>query len=127
MPIVEILQELGATPLERILRLPLSDESFRPRLLTLFREYQTDDIVTWGELVATDPDWRHMALDGWPLKLEDRPTDKVRIDVEPLKLPRYKGEDGELMLEAQSLVRLNWKQDRTRWTYPGLSISGLRR
>ncbi|HLG50419.1 MAG TPA: hypothetical protein VKY56_02150 [Chloroflexota bacterium] len=119
LPIVKLLGDLRSTPLERILRLPLSDLSFRDRLLEFFSDRPPEDVAAWGAVAATDPAWNDLTLDGWPMKVVDPPVGSVRIDVEPLKLPRRR-EDGVLEFDASGKTILSWQT-----TPPPIDVPGL--
>jgi DNA phosphorothioation-dependent restriction protein DptH len=53
IPIVSALSNEGATPLERILRLPVVDDSFRSKLLAFFEDRRPEAVNAWGSEVAT--------------------------------------------------------------------------
>ncbi len=121
LPLVNRLRDEGATPLERLLRLPLADEAFRDRLLAFFTGRRLDEVAEWGRVVATDPAAREFALDRWPLGDGGPPPGTVRIDLEPLKLPRRK-EDGLLILQASEKLSLGWRTTPAPIDVPGLAF-----
>lgn len=100
--------EIG-TPTERVLRLPLADRRFCERLLALFAAQPIADVHAWGRAIATDPVWRDLSLDRWPLIEMPRPASALRIDIEPLKLPRRR-EDGLPLFDGpKSEVKIGWQ------------------
>jgi DNA phosphorothioation-dependent restriction protein DptH len=120
MPIVRQLCDSTVTPVQRVLRLPVTDASFRDRLLTFFVDHPIEDVSGWGGIVASDARWRDVALECWPLGDITRPTSTMRIDIEPLKLPK-RNDDGTLVFEAnKSDVKLGWQT-----TPPPIDVPGL--
>ncbi len=111
IPLVQQLQAGEATALERVLRLPLTDDAFRGRLIAFLHRRRPEVVTEWGEAIASDPVWRDLALEYWPLSVESRPApDTIRIDVEPLKLPR-RTDDGIYLLEVSEKVTVAWQTD----------------
>lgn len=118
--VVQVVQDEGATPIERQIRLRLSDEAFRRRLSELFRLYSIDEVRAWGAAVATDARWRDLSLEQWPLaSAEHTPTD-FRIDIDGMKLAR-RAEDGVLLLESTAKIIVTWYCDPPPNEVPGLS------
>ena len=101
--VVEPLCDLSRTPLERVMRLQVTDASFRNRLLSLFELVPPEDVERWGQLVATDPSWRDLALEHWPLE-SSTPPEFVRVDLELLKLPAR--DDGLLVYDPREKLRI---------------------
>jgi len=120
IPIVQRLRDLSATPLERILRLPLSDNAFRTRLFSFFDGRQPEDIASWGAVVAAEPAWRDLALDRWPPAEATPPAGQLRIDIEPLKAPRRK-DDGLPFLEPPGKAVVAWQTNPPAIDVPGLA------
>lgn len=120
IPVVQRLRDLSATPLERILRLPLSDNAFRTRLFSFFEGRQPEDIASWGAVVAAEPAWRDIALDRWPPAEETPPAGQLRIDIEPLKLPLRK-DDGLPFLEPPGKAVVAWQTNPPDIDVPGLA------
>ncbi len=121
IPAIRQLCEDVGTPLERILRLPITDAQFRERLVSFFNGRRTEDISTWGRTIATDAQWRDLALDRWPQGEIPRPSGMLRIDIEPLKLARRK-EDGLLLFDGRSGdVRVAWQTNPPPMDVPGLA------
>lgn len=120
IPVVRRLTGDNATPIERVLRLNLTDDAFSDRLVTLFRQYDPGDVHAWGELVATDPLSSDLSLEKWPLAGTKRPTDALRIDVDALKLPR-RPEDGLLLFDpSKTTLIVRWQT-----TPPPADVVGL--
>jgi DNA phosphorothioation-dependent restriction protein DptH len=119
LPTVGKLQDQAGTNLERVLRIPLSDRTFRRRLLALFSQVSPERVATWGALVATNQEWRHLALDQWPLADAAPPPGQLRIDVSPLKLPRR--DDGVLLYEQGTKVSVAWETSPPPLDVPGLA------
>lgn len=115
---VEPLRDLGRTPIERVMRLPLTDGAVRERLLRLFDHVEPERVEEWGLLVATDPQWRSLGLERWPFEVTT-PPGTVTIDLEMLKLPAR--DDGILVLGAREKLRVVW-----RTSPPGNDVPGLR-
>lgn len=106
----EHLLDESATPLERVLRLRLEPETgsaFRARLLALFDGHSPSDVRAWGERIATDPTWRDLSLDRWPLEGTE-PPEQLRIDVAPLKVAQ-RDDDGLYLLGTNDRVRIAWR------------------
>lgn len=120
-PMVRQLAEEQYTPLQRVLRLSLTEESFRSKLLSLFREHQPTNVREWGAIVATEQEWRRLSLDRWPLESATQPTDPPRIDLEPLKLPRRE-DDGLLLLNSNERVTVVWQTTPAPSDVPGLAF-----
>ena len=87
------LTERARTPMERVLRLPIERSAhdatasgIEADLLALFARHDSSNVRAWGRDVATDPAYRHLALELWPLENVE-PPGFVRIDLHPLKLP----------------------------------------
>ena len=116
---VQMLREDGSTPLQRLLRLPVRDESFRGRLIQFFDRRAPDRVTEWGRLVASETSFTSLALDRWPLDSEETSTETLRIDVEPLRLPK-RSEDGLFVYDARSKVNLVWHT-----TPPPIDVPGL--
>ncbi len=119
IPLVRHLRGEGATQLERLLRLPVTDASFRQRLLTFFAGRRVESIAEWGEIAATDRDKRYLALDRWPLDDAGPAPGTVRIDIEPLKLSRRK-DDKLLLLPSSDKVPVAWQTMPAPIDVPGL-------
>jgi DNA helicase HerA-like ATPase len=116
------LREEGTTPLDRVLRLPIANEELRDRLLELFAQYRPEDVQSWGGAVATDEQWRDLALEHWHMGHEgEREPHSLRIDVDALKLPRRK-EYPYLMLDATERVVVSWHTDPKPINVPGLAF-----
>jgi len=120
IPVVQRLCDLAATPLERVLRLPFSDDAFQARLMAFFAGRRPEEVSSWGAVVATDPAWRDLALDQWPTFGEAPPAGQLRIDIEPLKLPRRK-DDGFPFLETPNKVSVAWQTAPPPIDVPGLT------
>lgn len=121
IPIVERLQSVGATQFERILGLPVTDTAFRDQLIEFFQGRHVEQVTEWGAIIASDPRWRDLALERWPLQEESRPEPgSLRIDVEPLKLPRRE-DDGLLYLDASSKVTVAWQTAPAPMDVPDLA------
>jgi DNA phosphorothioation-dependent restriction protein DptH len=116
--VVDPLRDPGRTPLERVMRLPLSDEVFRSRLMELFGLVAPDRIEDWGARVATDPVWRPLALEHWPFETMTAPG-SVDIELEPLKLPAR--DDGILVYDPREKLRVAWRTTPPSHDVPGLS------
>jgi DNA phosphorothioation-dependent restriction protein DptH len=121
LPAVRLLSDPGATPLERTLRLPLSDEVYRLRLLAFLQQdgRSPQRVEEWGQMVATDPVYREFALDRWPLAEREEPPGTVRIDIEPLKL--LKRADGQLILDGTTSQKVGWQTSPPPIDVPGLT------
>jgi hypothetical protein len=121
LPNVQLLAASDGTLLERLLRLPLSDEGFRRRLGELLLQFDGQGIEAWGEAIATTPRSRPLALERWPLADRAAPTDQVRVDLDPLRLPRRQDDDLLLYDAAERLV-VAWKSDPPPGDAPGLAF-----
>ncbi len=123
LPVVEALRDPGATPIERILRLPLAStpqgKALRQRLLTFFKDHPSQDITAWGGIVATNPEWRDLSLDQWVLSTS-RPSQSLKIEIEPLKLPRSTQDSGMPLLDASSRPIVAWRTTPKPLDVPGL-------
>lgn len=109
IPIVEQLTQNNSTTVERLLNLPLKDPAFCERLITFFSKHTLEDVAEWGQAIACDATLRDYALDRWPIEEKNRPpSGALRIDVEPLKLPKRK-EDGLLYLDPAKKVVVAWQ------------------
>jgi hypothetical protein len=115
----ESLREDGSTPLQRLLRLPLRDETFRARLIEFFQTRPPERIGEWGRLVASEESYLDLALDRWPLDSQESSTGALRIDVEALRLPK-RSDDGLLIYDARSRINLIWHT-----TPPPIDVPGL--
>jgi len=118
--VVGVVQDEGATPIERQLRLRLSEETFRHRLSELFGEYRdhVGDVRAWGEAIATNVRWRGLSLDHWPLASTEPSAAAFRIDIEPLKLARR--QDEILVLQSTDKVVVTWHCDPPPIEFPDL-------
>lgn len=120
LPIVKQMQPATATPLERLLRLPIADASFRERLIAFFDGRVIENVSEWGEAIACDAQWRDLALECWPLRKDSHPgPGLLRIDVEPLNLP--KRDDGVLYLNPAGKVKVAWQTDPAPMNVPDLA------
>ena len=99
------------------MRLPLTDEHFRSRLLELFRSIAPERVDEWGLLVATDPAWRSLGLENWPFEAAS-PPGQVTIELETLRLPARR--DGVLVYDPKERLRVAW-----RTTPPAADVVGL--
>jgi len=117
---VRLLATTQHTPLERLLRLPLSDNAFRQRLGVLMRAFDNGDIHAWGEAVATRPEWRELALEKWPLAEAPPPPGQVRVELDPLRLPPR--DDDLLVYEPTDRLPVAWKTDPPPGDAPGLAF-----
>ncbi len=120
MATVDVLQDESATLLERVLRLRLTDEGFRARLIALLKRLPPRDVRTWGEAVATDPEWRDLSLDRWPLVGAKPIVEDFQIHVQPLRMAR-RPEDGMLAMQADQKVIIAWTTDPAAINVPGLT------
>lgn len=121
LPNVELLAASNGTLLERLLRLPLTDEAFRRRLGALLLRYDGLGVEAWGEAIATTPDWRPLALEHWPLADEAPLTGQVRVDLDPLRLPRRQ-DDELLRYDPAERLAVSWKSDPPPGDAPGLAF-----
>jgi len=117
---VGVLQDESATMLERVLRLRLTDEGFRARLMALFDRFPARDVRAWGEAVATDPAWRDLSLDRWPLVGMKPAVEAFQIHVEPLKMAR-RPEDGMLAMQADQKTVIAWTTEPAAMDVPSLA------
>ncbi|MGI8552043.1 MAG: hypothetical protein ACR2PL_14845, partial [Dehalococcoidia bacterium] len=120
LPAVRQLREQSMTPLARVLRLPLADETFRDRLLSLFQLYRPDEVRQWGETVAIDPIWRDLAMERWPLGGDRPPPGVIRIDIDPLAIAKRR-EDGVKLLKASERIAVKWQTIPRPSDVPGLA------
>ena len=119
LPIVSQLADQAATPVERIVALPVleSETDFRNRLRTLAGD-ELHAVELWGKRVATDTAWRDLALEHWLFADDLPPPGSVRIDILEPPLPRR--DDGVLLLDPTSRPSISWQ------TSPApLDVSGL--
>ena len=114
---VEPLGGTSRTPLEWVMRLPLTDELFRTRLLDLFSSIAPEHVGQWGLLVATDPHWRSLGLENWPFEAVS-PPGQVTIELETLRLPAR--DDGVLVDDPKERLRVAW-----RTSPPAADVVGL--
>jgi len=121
LPNVERLRTPNQTALERLLRLPLADEGFRQLLGELLLVGNGDGVEAWGEAVATTQRWRALALDRWPLTENLPPPGRVRVDIEPLRLPR-RPDDDLLIYDAAQRLTVGWRTDPPPGDAPGLAF-----
>lgn len=119
IPTTELLKQATATPLERVLRLPLTSSEFRNRLLELFEEVTPEQVDVWGALIATESEWTGLSLENWPLTDTAPPPGHLRIDIAPLRLPRR--EDGVLVYEKGSKILVGWETNPPPLDMPGLT------
>lgn len=123
-PVVKALCDGGSTPLERALRLHLSDSDagrdFRAQLLEFWRVHDMDDIVAWGGAIATQIEYRHLSLDQWPLGPQMPKVGELRVELAPLKLPR-RSEDQLAVLSPSEAVDVAWECTPKPANVPGLS------
>lgn len=127
LPAVNCLRDESYTVIERVMRLPLPDcaatQELREHLLALFKDHRPQDVQEWGKIVATDAGWRHLSLDNWPLG-EERQRVDIRLDIEPLKLPRRK-DDGVLLFDPNVKVAVSWVTTPRPLDVPGLEYFRL--
>ncbi|HEX8835223.1 MAG TPA: hypothetical protein VF719_13530, partial [Abditibacteriaceae bacterium] len=123
-PVVKALCDGGSTPLERALRLHLTDSdegrAFRTQLMEFWQMYDIDDVVGWGAAVATQTQHRHLSLDHWPLGPQMPNVGELRLDIAPLKLPR-RTEDQLPVLSPVEAVDVAWECAPKPANVPGLS------
>ncbi len=123
-PVVRALCDGGSTPIERILRLPLTDSDegrqFRMALMEYWQSRDIADVEAWGEVVATDANYRNLALESWPLGREMTEKVALRVDIAPLKLPR-RSQDQLPVLTLSEAVDVVWECTPKPANVPGLS------
>lgn len=115
---VEPLRDGSRTLLERIMRLPLSDNAFRQRLLALIATVGSERVEDWGCLIATDPIWRDLSLELWPFDMVSAPGNVI-VGLEMLKLPTR--DDGVLVYDPREKLRVSWRTTPQAKDVPGLA------
>lgn len=119
IPLIELLQPTTATPLERLLSLPLTDAAFRERLIAFFAGRALERVQEWGKAIACDAKWRDLALDRWPVRETARPEPgSLRIDVEPLRAARTT--QGLFYLNANDKIVVAWQTTPAPMNVPNL-------
>jgi DNA phosphorothioation-dependent restriction protein DptH len=121
LPAVDALSASNGsgTLLERTLRLPVRDAAFRERLRRLLTE-RPGGPRQWGAAIATEPAWQDLALDRWPFSDQVLPPGGLRIDLNPLRLPRRK-DDGLPVYDPSSKLIVSWKTTPPPAEVPGLA------
>jgi DNA phosphorothioation-dependent restriction protein DptH len=121
LPAVDALSASNGsgTLLGRILRLPVRDAAFRERLRRLLTE-RPGGPRQWGAAIATEPAWQDLTLDRWPFSDQVLPPGGLRIDLNPLRLPRRK-DDGLPVYDPSSKLVVSWKTTPPPAEVPGLA------
>jgi hypothetical protein len=121
LPAVEALStsNRSGTLLARILGLPVRDAAFRDRLRRLLTEHP-GGVREWGAAIATETAWQDLSLDRWPFSDQVLPPGGLRIDVNPLRLPRRK-DDGLPVYDPSSKLVVSWKTTPPPAEVPGLA------
>ncbi len=123
MEVLRTLEGGGRTALDRALSLPLADsdegKALRSRLLLFFQAHNPARVAEWGRLVATNADYRGLALEHWPLGKEMPPIGTLRLDIAPLMLPR-RADDQMPMLQPNGGAQVAWECSPKPADVPGL-------
>jgi len=115
---VESLRGGSGTLMERVFRLPVTDQDFRNDILRLVAEHG-GSINDSLPAIATKEQWRHLSLDRWPFGEEVVPPGEIRIEVAPLHLPRR--DDGLLLWDPGTKVAVRWSTTPPPADVPGLA------
>ena len=118
LPVVKALEGKSGTLLERVLRLPVTEQPFREKLFKLLTSYG-GDIAPALRAIATELQWRDLSLDLWPFGDEVVPPGEIRVEVSPLRLPR-RIDDGLLLWDPGTKVKVGWST-----TPPPADVTGL--
>ncbi len=102
------LTDMSATPIQRILSLPIEDSPFRQGLLGFFANRRPDQVRQWGAEVAGDSAYRDLALDRWPFREGGEPTGALQVLIHPVRLPRRPGSD-DLVLVSSNPLPVQWQ------------------
>lgn len=113
--------------LGRIHNLKLEANTLQVELYNFLRSQLVDNIPTWGALIATNPQYRHLAFDRWQFE-GGRPKAYLLLYLDELSLsPRNKdepvGPDNPLYLDVQraNSIKLQWETDPKPAAVPDLA------
>lgn len=124
---LQTLIESNQPLLGRIHSLKLEANTLQTDLYNFLRRQSLNDVITWGALIATNPDYRHLAFDQWQFEGE-RPKEHVLLYLDELNLsPRDKdqpvGPDNPLYLDVRraNSVRVKWETNPKPAAVPDLA------
>lgn len=116
--VVRVLTDPARTTLDRVMRLPITDEDFRRRFISFLGPIEPSNIKSWGERVATEADSQQFSLERWPLEV-GAPAGEVHVSVEPLKLPIR--DDGMPVYDPTERLTVGWRTTPQAADVPGLA------
>lgn len=110
------LTESNQPLLGRILGLKLKANTLQAELYRFLREQPLDQVLEWANLIATDPNYRHLAFERWEFEGEEKYQDYLLLYIDDLQLStrepgQLPGPDNPLYLEVKhtNSVSLRWE------------------